>query len=52
MRASRGMGIMNPDKMPGKMPKRKTLIRKDDPNKVELYKRGGKVKLPSFKKGK
>jgi hypothetical protein len=40
MMASRGMGAMNPSKMPGK----KEIIRKDDPNKVAMYKRGGKVK--------
>ena len=39
MMASRGMGAM----APGKMPKGKTITRKDDPNKVEMYKRGGKV---------
>lgn len=40
MMASRGMGVMSP----AKMPKGKTITRKDDPNKVEMYKRGGKVK--------
>lgn len=39
MRASRGMGDINPSKMPGK----KTITRKDDPNKVEVFKRGGEV---------
>ena len=39
MMASRGMG----DIAPSKMPKGKTITRKDDPNKVEMYKRGGKV---------
>jgi hypothetical protein len=39
MRASRGMGDINPSKMPGK----KTITRKDDPNKVEVFKRGGNV---------
>jgi hypothetical protein len=33
------MGDINPSKMP----KRKTIVRKDDPNDVEVYKRGGKV---------
>jgi hypothetical protein len=33
------MGDINPSKMPGK----KTIVRKDDPNDVSLYKRGGKV---------
>ena len=40
MMASRGMGDINPSKMP----KGKTITRKDDPNKVSMYKRGGKVK--------
>jgi len=38
--SSRGMGDINPSKMPGK----KTIRRKDDPNKVEMYKEGGKTK--------
>jgi len=37
MMASRGMGDINPSKMP----KAKTITRKDDPNKVTMYKRGG-----------
>ena len=41
MMASRGMG----DISPSKMPKRKEIIRKDDPEKVAMYKRGGKVGL-------
>lgn len=40
MMASRGMG----DIAPSKMPKAKTVTRKDDPNKVTMYKKGGKVK--------
>ena len=28
---------------PAKMPKAKTVVRKDDPNKVELFAKGGKV---------
>jgi hypothetical protein len=28
---------------PSKMPKRRTVIRKDDPNKVDLFAKGGKV---------
>jgi hypothetical protein len=40
MMASRGMGAINPKKMPGK----KVIHRKDDPNKVAVYKDGGKVK--------
>ena len=39
MRASRGMGAINPSKMPGK----KVITRKDDPNKVDMYAEGGKV---------
>ena len=39
MMASRGMG----DIAPSKMPKAKTIKRKDDPNKVEMYADGGKV---------
>lgn len=50
MRPSRGMGIINPDKMPGAKPK--IITRKDDPNKVAVYKQGGKVKLPSYRRGK
>jgi hypothetical protein len=40
MMASRGMG----DIAPGKMPKAKTITRKDDPNKVEMYAKGGWIK--------
>lgn len=39
MRPSRGMGDINPSKMPG----RKTITRKDDPNKVAMYAEGGEV---------
>jgi hypothetical protein len=39
MRPSRGMGAINPSKMP----KAKTIIRKDDPNQVTMYADGGKV---------
>lgn len=39
MMSSRGMG----DISPSKMPKGKTITRKDDPNKVEMYKKGGAV---------
>ena len=39
MRASRGMG----DITPSKMPKGKTIKRKDKPEDVEMYARGGKV---------
>ena len=41
MRPSRGMGDINPSKMP----KGKTIVRKDNPNDVEVYKKGGKVKI-------
>jgi hypothetical protein len=41
MMASRGMGDINPSKMP----KGKTITRKDDPNKVEMDAEGGKVGL-------
>ena len=39
MRASRGMG----DIKPSKMGKGRTIVRKDNPNDVEIYKKGGKV---------
>jgi len=39
MRASRGMGAVMPSKMPGK----KIIKRKDNPNDVEMYAKGGKV---------
>ena len=41
MRASRGMGSI----APSKMPKAKTIVRKDDPNDVTMIKKGGKVGL-------
>jgi len=41
MRASRGMGDIAPSKMPGK----KKIIRKDNPNDVEVYKSGGPIGL-------
>jgi len=41
MRASRGMGIINPSKMPNA----KTIIRKDNPNKVKMYAEGGESKV-------
>ena len=41
MMASRGMGDINPSKMP----KGKTIKRKDDPNDVDMYAEGGKVGL-------
>lgn len=39
MMASRGMGDISPSKMPGK----KTIHRKDKPQDVSLYKKGGEV---------
>ena len=39
MMSSRGMGAISPSKMP----KGKTVVRKDNPNDVEVYKEGGKV---------
>jgi hypothetical protein len=41
MMASRGMGAI----APSKMPKGKTITRKDNPNEVEVFKKGGKVGL-------
>jgi len=41
MMASRGMGAM----APSKMPKGKKITRKDDPNDVDMYAKGGKVGL-------
>lgn len=40
MRASRGMGAIMPSKMPGP----KTIVRKDKPQFVKEYKKGGAVK--------
>ena len=39
MMASRGMGDISPSKMPSK----KTIHRKDKPQDVSLYKKGGEV---------
>jgi hypothetical protein len=39
MMSSRGMGAIRPSKMP----KGKTVVRKDNPNDVEVYKEGGGV---------
>ena len=44
MLASRGMGAVNPSKMP----KGKKIVRKDNPNDVEVYKKGGDVNLPGL----
>ena len=41
MIASRGMGDINPSKMS----KGKKVVRKDNPNDVEVYKKGGAVGL-------
>jgi len=41
MRASRGMGAINPSKMP----KAKTIRRKDNPDQVTEYKEGGLSKV-------
>jgi len=41
MRPSRGMGVINPSKMP----KGKTITRKDDPNEVKMYAKGGESKV-------
>ena len=40
MRASRGMGAINPSKMP----KAKKIIRKDNPDAVDMYAEGGNTK--------
>ena len=40
MRPSRGMGAI----APSKMPKARTIERKDDPNQVTMYKKGGLIK--------
>lgn len=50
MRPSRGMGAMKPDKMPGG--KGKTIVRKDKPQFVTEYKKGGGVNLPSRQQSK
>lgn len=39
MRASRGMGAINPAKLP------KNIVRKDNPNKVKMYAKGGESKV-------
>lgn len=43
MRPSRGMGCIAKDKMPGA--KGKTIVRKDKPQFVTEYKKGGDVKM-------
>ena len=39
MRPSRGMGAINPSKMPGK----RVIKRKDNPDEVDMYAKGGSV---------
>ncbi len=41
MRACRGMGAINPSKMPGA----KTIRRKDNPDEVTMYAAGGESKV-------
>ena len=41
MLSSRGMGKVDPSKMPGK----KKITRKDDPNEVAMYAEGGQIGL-------
>jgi hypothetical protein len=41
MRPSRGMGAVKASKMP----KAKTITRKDDPNEVTMYAKGGKLDI-------
>jgi hypothetical protein len=41
MRPSRGMGAINPSKMP----KAKTITRKDDPNQVTMFAKGGESRV-------
>ena len=47
MRASRGMGAIAPSKMPGK----KVVHRKDDPNEVDMYAKGGWINKAIKKPG-
>ncbi len=46
MRPSRGMGDMKASKMP----KGKTVRRKDNPDEVNVYAKGGKTKTASYRK--
>jgi hypothetical protein len=46
MRPSRGMGCMSKDKMP--RAKGKTIVRKDKPQFVTEYEKGGGVNLPAL----
>lgn len=43
MRASRGMGAISPSKMP----KAKAVVRKDNPNRVKMFSKGGESKVNS-----
>lgn len=45
MRASRGMGVISP----AKNPKRKTVVKRDGPEPVALFSKGGKVSHPQGK---
>lgn len=47
MRPSRGMGAMKASKMP----KAKTIRRKDNPDEVTMYAKGGKVKAKRMAEG-
>ena len=47
MMASRGMGAV----APSKMPKKKVIHRKDDPNDVDMYAKGGWIKNAIKKPG-
>lgn len=42
MRPSRGMGVISPSKMP----RRKSVVKRDGPEPVALYAKGGKVEHP------
>lgn len=46
MRPSRGLGAV----LPEKTPKRKTITRKDNPQEVQVYAKGGKIPQPKGKK--
>jgi len=45
MRPSRGMGAMKESKIPGRGKNAKIIHRKDNPNDVEVFKKGGPVGL-------
>lgn len=45
MRPSRGMGVISPSKMP----RRKSVVKRDGPEPVALYAKGGKVEHPQGK---